>query len=173
MKFLNKMKSTKINNNENFFKLSEKIRETFHNKDHENQYKNSFLINLNKENDSNFITTKFKREQLLSMLMNEFIPSPEIIKKALEKENEQLLKEENKESFFQTIFQNIYNTLSPEERECLNKNQVREDILKQIVGFSGSDKQNKFQFQSKDNNLIYSLCHNFMTFDDIEFDNLV
>ena len=124
MKFLNKMKSTKINNNENFFKLSEKIRETFNNKDHENQYKNSFLINLNKENDSNFITTKFKREQLLSMLMNEYIPAPEIIKKALEKENEQLLKEENKEIFFQTIFQNIYNTLSPHERECLNKNTI-------------------------------------------------
>ena len=171
MKFLNKMKSTKINNNENFFKLSEKIRETFHNKDHENQYKNSFLINLNKENDSNFITTKFKREQLLSMLMNEYIPAPEIIKKALEKENEQLLKEENKESFFQTIFQNIYNTLSPHERECLNKNTIREDMLKQIIGFSSSGVQNKFQ--SKDNNLIYSLCHNFMTFDDINFENLV
>ena len=167
------MKNQKINNNDNFIKLSEKIRETFHNKENVDEYKNSFLINLNKVKDNNFITTKFKREQLLSMLMNEFIPSPEIIKKALEKENEQLLKEENKESFFQTIFQNIYNTLSPEERECLNKNQVREDILKQIVGFSGSDKQNKFQFQSKDNNLIYSLCHNFMTFDDIEYDNLV
>ena len=163
------MKSTKINNNENFFKLSEKIRETFQNKDYVDQYKNSFLINLNEERDNNFITTKFKREQLLSMLMNEFIPTPEIIKKALEKENDQLLKEENKEIFFQTVFQNIYNTLSPQERECLKKNQVREDILKQIIGFS--DIQNKFQ--SKDNNLIYSLCHNFMTFDDIEFDNLV
>ena len=163
------MKNKKDNNNENFIKLSEKIRETFQNKDYVDQYKNSFLINLNEERDNNFITTKFKREQLLSMLMNEYIPAPEIIKKALEKENEQLLKEENKEIFFQTVFQNIYNTLSPQERECLKKNQVREDILKQIIGFS--DIQNKFQ--SKDNNLIYSLCHNFMTFDDIEFDNLV
>ncbi len=163
------MKNKKDNNNENFIKLSEKIRETFQNKDYVDQYKNSFLINLNEERDNNFITTKFKREQLLSMLMNEFIPTPEIIKKALEKENDQLLKEENKEIFFQTVFQNIYNTLSPQERECLKKNQVREDILKQIIGFS--DIQNKFQ--SKDNNLIYSLCHNFMTFDDIEFDNLV
>ncbi len=163
------MKNQKINNNDNFIKLSEKIRETFHNKENVDEYKNSFLINLNKVKDNNFITTKFKREQLLSMLMNEFIPTPEIIKKALEKENDQLLKEENKEIFFQTVFQNIYNTLSPQERECLKKNQVREDILKQIIGFS--DIQNKFQ--SKDNNLIYSLCHNFMTFDDIEFDNLV
>ena len=163
------MKNQKINNNDNFIKLSEKIRETFQNKDYVDQYKNSFLINLNEERDNNFITTKFKREQLLSMLMNEFIPTPEIIKKTLEKENDQLLKEENKEIFFQTVFQNIYNTLSPQERECLKKNQVREDILKQIIGFS--DIQNKFQ--SKDNNLIYSLCHNFMTFDDIEFDNLV
>jgi hypothetical protein len=163
------MKNKKDNNNENFIKLSEKIRETFQNKDYVDQYKNSFLINLNEERDNNFITTKFKREQLLSMLMNEFIPTPEIIKKALEKENDQLLKEENKEIFFQTVFQNIYNTLSPQERECLKKNQVREDILKQIIGFS--DIQNKFQ--SKDNNLIYSLCHNFMTFDDIEYDNLV
>ncbi len=163
------MKNQKINNNDNFIKLSEKIRETFHNKENVDEYKNSFLINLNEERDNNFITTKFKREQLLSMLMNEFIPTPEIIKKALEKENDQLLKEENKEIFFQTVFQNIYNTLSPQERECLKKNQVREDILKQIIGFS--DIQNKFQ--SKDNNLIYSLCHNFMTFDDIEFDNLV
>ena len=163
------MKNKKDNNNENFIKLSEKIRETFQNKDYVDQYKNSFLINLNEERDNNFITTKFKREQLLSMLMNEFIPTPEIIKKALEKENDQLLKEENKEIFFQTVFQNIYNTLSPQERECLKKNQVREDILKQIIGFS--HMQNKFQ--SKDNNLIYSLCHNFMTFDDIEFDNLV
>ena len=105
------------------------------------------------------------------MLMNEYIPAPEIIKKALEKENEQLLKEENKEIFFQTIFQNIYNTLSPHERECLNKNTIREDMLKQIIGFSSSGIQNKFQ--SKDNNLIYSLCHNFMTFDDINFENLV
>ena len=163
------MKNKKDNNNENFIKLSEKIRETFQNKDYVDQYKNSFLINLNEERDNNFITTKFKREQLLSMLMNEFIPTPAIIKKALEKENDQLLKEENKEIFFQTVFQNIYNTLSPQERECLKKNQVREDILKQIIGFS--DIQNKFQ--SKDNNLIYSLCHNFMTFDDIEYDNLV
>ena len=163
------MKNKKDNNNENFIKLSEKIRETFQNKDYVDQYKNSFLINLNEERDNNFITTKFKREQLLSMLMNEFIPTPEIIKKALEKENDQLLKEENKEIFFQTVFQNIYNTLSPQERECLKKNQVREDILKQIIGFSGM--QNKFQ--SKDNNLIYSLCHNFMTFDDINFENLV
>ncbi len=163
------MKNKKDNNNENFSKLSEKIRETFHNKENVDEYKNSFLINLNEERDNNFITTKFKREQLLSMLMNEFIPTPEIIKKALEKENDQLLKEENKEIFFQTVFQNIYNTLSPQERECLKKNQVREDILKQIIGFS--DIQNKFQ--SKDNNLIYSLCHNFMTFDDIEYDNLV
>ena len=75
------MKNKKDNNNENFIKLSEKIRETFQNKDYVDQYKNSFLINLNEERDNNFITTKFKREQLLSMLMNEFIPTPEIIKK--------------------------------------------------------------------------------------------
>ena len=165
------MKNQKINNNDNFIKLSEKIRETFHNKENVDEYKNSFLINLNKVKDNNFITTKFKREQLLSMLMNEFIPSPEIIKKALEKENELLLKVKNKDIFFQTIFQNIYNTLSPHERDCLNKNTIREDMLKQIIGFSSSGVQNKFQ--SKDNNLIYSLCHNFMTFDDINFENLV
>ena len=103
--------------------------------------------------------------------MDEEIPGTDIIKRALEKENDQLLKEINKEKFFQNIFQNIYNTLSPEERECIRKNQIREDVLKSIKVNSTPGKQKKFQ--SKENNLIYNLCHNFMSFDDIDFDNIV
>ena len=164
------MKNSKTNNNDNVVKLSQKIKDVFHNKDFINYYKQSFLIGSEEQN-IDYNTTKFKREQLLSKLMDEEIPGTDIIKRALEKENDQLLKEINKEKFFQNIFQNIYNTLSHEERECIRKNLIREDVLKSIKANSTPGKQKKFQ--SKENNLIYNLCHNFMSFDDIDFDNIV
>ena len=39
------------------------------------------------------------------------------------------------------------------------------------VNYNSSGRRKKFH--SKDNNIIYNLCHNFMTLDDIDFDNLI
>ena len=44
--------------------------------------------------------------------MKEKIPKKDIIKRALEKDSDQFPKEENKEKFFQAIFQNIYKTMT-------------------------------------------------------------
>ena len=66
-------------------------------------------------------------------------------------------------SFFQNVFQNIYNTLSPEGREQIKikKPHFTEDI------------QNEFNVQHPkirnplDNNIISDLCHNFISVDDL------
>ena len=96
-------------------RLSQKIRELskIQIKD---VYKRDFLIPIQNDNQD-FTNPKIKQEILLKKLCNEKIPKKDIIKRAIEKDSDQFPKEENKEKFFQNVFQNIYNTLSPVGRE--------------------------------------------------------
>lgn len=142
-------------------RLSQKIRELskIQIKD---VYKRDFLIPIQNDNQD-FTNPKIKQEILLKKLCNEKIPKKDIIKRAIEKDSDQFPKEENKEKFFQNVFQNIYNTLSPEGREQIKikKPHFTEDI------------QNEFNVQHPkirnplDNNIISDLCHNFISVDDL------
>ena len=142
-------------------KLSEKIRELSKVQD-TNNYKRDFLIPVHNDNQ-NLTNTKLKREILLNKLMKEKIPKKDIIKRALEKDSDQFPKEENKEKFFQAIFQNIYNTLSPEARKQLKSEEssFSEEIQKEF-----NVKYPKI-YSPLDNNVIADFSHNFISLNDL------
>ncbi len=88
----------------------------------------------------NYNTYKYKKDLILSKLMEENIPDNNSIKKYLDKDKVDFnIKPEDKEHIFLECFKDLNNTLSKEGRQ-------------RII--------------YKDNDIIYDLCHNLIDIED-------
>ena len=149
----------KFKNNLNLgMKLSEKLKEAFKNKD-TSTYKNPLVSSLT-DQLKNFSTTSYKRNILLSKIGREEIPKADVLKRAIEKENENLPKEENREKFLLQMFSSIDATLSPE-------------ALSQVDDPKDKFKEYENRINYYDNNIIIDLCHNVTNLKNISDANFI
>ena len=129
-----------------------------------NEYKRNFII-TEKDEYKNYNTNEYKKELLLSKLMTEKIPDNNTIKKYLEKDKVDFtIKLEDKEEIFLECFKDINNTVSQEARD---KMKLRKSPQKKNSIFNKEEKS-EIKYDVKDNNLIYDLCHNLISIDEIK-----
>ena len=129
-----------------------------------NEYKRNFII-AEKDEYKNYNTNEYKKELLLSKLMTEKIPDNNTIKKYLEKDKVDFtIKLEDKEEIFLECFKDINNTVSQEARD---KMKLRKSPQKKNSIFNKEEKS-EIKYDVKDNNLIYDLCHNLISIDEIK-----
>ena len=112
---------------------------------------------------ANYNTYRYKKELVLSKLMEEKIPDNNSIKKYLDKDKIDFnIKLEDKEHIFLECFKDLNNTLSKEGRQKLkSKNNKQEKKIME------EKKQIKYS-DYKDNDIIYDLCHNLINIDDVK-----
>jgi hypothetical protein len=128
-------------------------------------YNNQFISTI--DNQNKVITdNRFQREVLLEKLMDESIPKMDVVKKAVEKDNDNLPKEDNKENFFQEIMTNVYHTLSPKTMELIHNNNKEKDNLSELK------IKSKNNYKAYDNDIIYNICHGFNSFQDFTEKNI-
>ena len=139
------------------------MKQGFESKESLNEYKRNFII-TEKDEHKNYNTNEFKKELLLSKLMNEKIPDNITIKKYLEKDKVDFtIKVEDKEEIFLECFKDINNTLSQEERDKM-KNKKKP----QRKGTYNKEEKSEIKYDFQDNNIIYNLCHNLLDIDDLK-----
>ena len=144
-------------------KLSQALKQGFESKESLNEYKRNFII-TEKDEHKNYNTNEFKKELLLSKLMNEKIPENNTIKKYLEKDKVDFtIKVEDKEEIFWECFKDINNTISQEARDKM-KNKKRP----QKKNTYNKEEKNEVKYDIKDNSIIYDLCHNLLDIDDVK-----
>ena len=119
---------------------------------------------IESNNQANCNTLKYKKDLVLSKLMEEKIPDNNSIKKYLDKDKVDFnIKAEDKEQIFLECFKDLENTISKEGRERLtNKNTKNQDKNK------GEDKKELKYNDYKDNDIIYDLCHNLINFEGLK-----
>ena len=112
---------------------------------------------------TNYNTNQYKKDLILSKLMEENIPDNNSIKKYLDKDKvDCIIKPEAKEYIFLECFKDLYNTLSKEGREkIINKNNKENEINK-------IEDKKDIKYNHKDNNIIYDLCHNLIDIEDVK-----
>ena len=111
----------------------------------------------------NYNTYRYKKELVLSKLMEEKIPDNNSIKKYLDKDKIDFnIKLEDKEHIFLECFKDLNNTISKEGRE-----KIKDKNIKQEKNKIDEKKQIKYE-DYKDNDIIYDLCHNLINIDDIK-----
>ena len=112
---------------------------------------------------ANYNTYRYKKELVLSKLMEEKIPDNNSIKKYLDKDKVDFnIKTEDKEQIFLECFKDLNNTISKEGRE-----KIKDKNIKQEKNKIDEKKQIKYE-DYKDNDIIYDLCHNLINIDDIK-----
>ena len=112
---------------------------------------------------TNYNTYRYKKELVLSKLMEEKIPDNNSIKKYLDKDKIDFnIKLEDKEHIFLECFKDLNNTISKEGRE-----KIKDKNIKQEKNKIDEKKQIKYE-DYKDNDIIYDLCHNLINIDDIK-----
>ena len=112
---------------------------------------------------ANYNTYRYKKELVLSKLMEEKIPDNNSIKKYLDKDKIDFnIKLEDKEHIFLECFKDLNNTISKEGRE-----KIKDKNIKQEKNKIDEKKQIKYE-DYKDNDIIYDLCHNLINIDDIK-----
>ena len=117
-----------------------------------------------KDEHINYNTNEFKKELLLSKLMNEKIPENHTIKKYLEKDKVDFtIKLEDKEEIFLECFKDINNTITQDAR-----NKIREKNKSTRKNTYSKDDKSETKYNCKDNNIIYDLCHNLINIDDVK-----
>ena len=127
-----------------------------------NEYKRNFII-IESNEQINYNTTKYKKDLILSKLMDENIPDNNSIKKYLDKDKVDFnIKPEDKEYIFLECFKDLNNTLSKEGRQkIINKNNKEKEADK-------IDEKKEVKYNHKDNDIIYDLCHNLIDIEDIK-----
>ena len=110
----------------------------------------------------NYNTDKYKKDLVLSKLMEEKIPDANSIKKYLDKEKVDFnIKIEDKEQIYLECFKDLNNTISKEGRKRIknitSKNQEKNKI----------EEKKDVKYDYKDNNIIYDLCHNLINIEDV------
>ena len=110
----------------------------------------------------NYNTDKYKKNLVLSKLMEEKIPDTNSIKKYLDKDKVDFnIKIEDKEQIFLECFKDLSNTITKEGRKKIknitNKNQEKSEIY----------EKKGVKYDYKDNNIIYDLCHNLINIEDV------
>ena len=144
-------------------KLSQILKQKFESKEPLNEYKRNFIM-TEKDEHINYNTNEYKKELLLSKLMNEKIPENHTIKKYLEKDKVDFtIKLEDKEEIFLECFKDINNTMTQDAR---NKIKEKEKIPQKNI--YGKEEKKEIKYDCKDNNLIYELCHNLINIDDVK-----
>ena len=112
---------------------------------------------------ANYNTYRYKKELVLSKLMEEKIPDNNSIKKYLDKDKIDFnIKLEDKEHIFLECFKDLNNTVSKEGKE-----KIKDKNIKQEKNKIDEKKQIKYE-DYKDNDIIYDLCHNLINIDDIK-----
>ena len=112
---------------------------------------------------ANYNTYRYKKELVLSKLMEEKIPDNNSIKKYLDKDKIDFnIKLEDKEHIFLECFKDLNNTISKEGRE-----KIKDKNIKQEKNKIDEKKQIKYE-DYKDNDIIYDLCHNLINIDDVK-----
>ena len=136
-------------------KLSQILKEKFDSKEPLNEYKRNFIM-IESNEQANYNTSIYKKDLVLSKLMEEKIPDSNSIKKYLDKDKVDFnIKAEDKEKIFFELFQDLNNTISKEGRQKLkNKN-----VKNQEKNKNEEKKETKYN-DYKDNDIIYDLCHN-------------
>ena len=109
----------------------------------------------------NYNTYKYKKDLILSKLMEENIPDNNSIKKYLDKDKVDFnIKPEDKEHIFLECFKDLNNTLSKEGRQrIINKNIKEKETNK-------NEEKKDAKYNYKDNDIIYDLCHNLIDIED-------
>ena len=143
-------------------KLSHVLKKNFESKESLNDYKRNFIM-IEKNGQVNYNTYKYKKDLILSKLMNEKIPDNTSIKKYLDKDKVDFnIKLEDKDHIFLECFKDINNTISKEGRERIkNINPKKEEKNK-------TEEKKVEKYDYKDNDIIYDLCHNLINIKDVE-----
>ena len=122
------------------------------------------MIEANEE--INYNTYKYKKDLVLSKLMEEKIPDNNSIKKYLDKDKVDFnIKTEDKEQIFLECFKDLNNTISKEGRYKIK------NIRNKIKNSEKPKNEEKLEFKYedyRDNNIIYDLCHNLINFEEIK-----
>ena len=97
--------------------------------------------------------------------MTEKIPDNNTIKKYLEKDKVDFtIKIEDKEEIFLECFKDINNTISQEARDKMKTKKSPE----KKNNTNSKEEKSEIKYNSKDNNIIYDLCHNLLSLDEVK-----
>ena len=89
---------------------------------------------IESNNQANCNTLKYKKDLVLSKLMEEKIPDNNSIKKYLDKDKVDFnIKAEDKEQIFLECFKDLENTISKEGRERLTNKNTKNSIQKEMT----------------------------------------
>ena len=112
----------------------------------------------------NYNTYKYKKDLVISKLMQEKIPDNNSIKKYLDKDKVDFnIKAEDKEKIFLECFKDLDNTLSKEGRQRIKGKNIKNHEKNK----NEEKKEKKFE-DFKDNDIIYDLCHNLINIEDVK-----
>ena len=112
----------------------------------------------------NYNTYKYKKDLVISKLMQEKIPDNNSIKKYLDKDKVDFnIKAEDKEKIFLECFKDLDNTLSKEGRQRIKGKNIKNHEKSK----NEEKKEKKFE-DFKDNDIIYDLCHNLINIEDVK-----
>ena len=142
-------------------KLSQILKQKFESKENLNEYKRNFIM-IESNDQVNYNTDKYKKDLVLSKLMDEKIPDTNSIKKYLDNEKVDFnIKIEDKEHIFLECFKDLNNTISKEGRKRIKNNASKNHEKNTIEG------RKDVKYDYKDNNIIYDLCHNLINIEDV------
>ena len=123
------------------------------------------MIEANEQ--ANYNTYKYKKNLVISKLMEEKIPDNNSIKKYLDKDKVDFnIKAEDKEKIFLECFKDLDNTISKEGRQKIKNQNAK--IYEKNKNEDKKEKKEKKYEDYKDNDIIYDLCHNLINIEDIK-----